>query len=415
MSSLNTMFLITGLAVGAIIAWWLTTRKTSTTTIDLSNKLDSARDEVLRQKVETEVLRTRLENEQKSAQEKLDLLALNRDQLKSDFENLANRIFEEKGKSFTEQNKTNMDSILTPLREQLGDFKKKVEDVYDKESRDRTTLFNEISRLKDLNQQISRDAVNLTNALKGESKTQGNWGEVILERILEQSGLEKGREYEVQVKSHDEDGSRRAPDVIVRLPDGKDIVIDAKVTLTAYERYCSAESDTEREQALKEHLTSMINHLKNLSDKKYEELTELRTLDFVLMFIPVDGALHLAVSSDPGLFNRAMEKNIIMVTPSNLLATLRIIRNIWRTEQQNKHALEIADKAGSLYDKFVAFVEDIELIDKHLDKAKDAVSETRKKLSTGKGNLVKRAQELLNMGVKAKKELADTFISECED
>lgn len=402
---------LAGFIIGAFGSWILIVHRNTSAQKDLL----AAKDEFSNQKIETEILRTRLEEEKKQSEEKIILLQQARDQMKSDFENLANRIFEEKGKKITEQNRTSLDSILVPLREQIGDFRKKVEDVYDKESRDRSVLVEQITQLRDLNQQISKDAVNLTNALKGESKTQGNWGELILEKVLEQSGLEQGREYDVQVSTRDEEGGRRAPDVIVRLPGEKDIVIDSKVSLSAYERYCSADTDEDRDQALKEHIISLNNHIRNLGNKKYEDLPGIRSLDFVLMFIPIDGALHLAVGNDKELYSRAMNLNIYMVTPSNLLATLRVVSNMWRTESQNRHAMQIAEKAGGLYDKFVGYINDMDNIGKHLDKAREVFQESRSKLSTGKGNLVKRAQELVDMGVKARKALPDTATAESED
>ena len=355
-------------------------------------------------------LETRLEDERRNAAEKLVLLQEAREQLKMEFQNVANKIFEDKSQKFTEQNRENIEGVLKPMREQLLDFKKKVEDVYDKESKDRVSLLNEIIHLKTLNERISEDAVNLTNALKGQSKTRGAWGEMILERVLEESGLQKGREYEVQTMYAGEEGQRRHPDVIVHLPEGKDIVIDSKVSLTAYEKYCTAGTDEKREKRLKEHIISVRTHIKALSEKRYEELEGIRTLDFVLMFMPIEGAFWTAIESEQGLFNEAFNKNIMLVSPSTLLATLRIINNIWRYEDQNKNALIIAKKAGDLFDKFVGFVEVLDDVGQKIDKARESYQTARKRLIDGRGNLVRRTTELRQLGVKAQKELPEGLV-----
>ncbi len=355
-------------------------------------------------------LETRLEDERKNAEEKLSLLQEARDQLKLEFQNVANKIFEDKSQKFTEQNKENIEGVLKPVREQLSEFKKKIEDVYDKESKERVSLVNEIGHLKTLNERISEDAINLTNALKGQSKTRGAWGEMILERVLEESGLQKGREYEAQAMYASEEGQRRHPDVIVHLPEGKDIVIDSKVSLKAYEKYCSADTDEKREKRLKEHVISIRTHIKTLSDKRYEELEGIRTLDFVLMFMPIEGAFWTAIESEQGLFNEAFDKNIMLVSPSTLLATLRIISNVWRYEDQNKNALIIAKKAGDLYGKFVGFVEALDDVGDKIGKAQEAYVTANNRLSKGKGNLVRRTEELKQLGVKAKKELPEGLV-----
>ncbi len=350
----------------------------------------------------------------KHAQEKIDLLTEARQQLTTEFQNLANRIFEEKGKVFADQNKNNLDGVLNPLREQIDVFKKKVEDVYDKETRDRVSLFEEIKNLKNLNQQISKEAVNLTNALKGDSKVQGNWGEVVLERVLEESGLQKGREYEIQTSLQDENGRRFQPDVIVRLPEGKDVIIDSKVSLKAYECYFSAKTNEDRALAFKEHIGSMRNHIKELSSKKYEDLTGVRSLDFVLMFVPIEAAFLAAIQQDRELFSAAFEKNIMVVSPSTLFVTLRTIQNIWRYEDQTQNSREIAKKAGGLYDKFVGFIESLEEVGKQLDKAKESYNMAHKRLSSGTGNLVKRTEELKKLGVTAKNNLSEALVEKAE-
>jgi len=349
-------------------------------------------------------LETQLVSEHKINEEKSQLFNQARDQLKQDFAHLANQIFEDKTQRFSKDSRESIGNILSPLREQLGDFKRKVEDVYDKETRDRQALYQQIEHLKQLNQQMSQDAINLTQALKGDSKVQGNWGEVILERVLEESGLRKGHEYETQV-SLSAEGKRYQPDVIVRLPDEKDMIIDAKVSLTGYERYCSGGKSAEREQYLIEHVQSIRNHVRGLGQKAYEKLEGVRTLDFVLMFIPVEGAFLLALEHDQSLFRYAFQRNIILVSPTTLLVTLRTVQNIWRFEQQNQNAQAIAKRGGELYDKFVSFVESMDDLGKHLDRAQGAYDDSYKRLSTGKGNLVNQAVSLSNLGVTGKKQL----------
>lgn len=350
-------------------------------------------------------LETQLQEERRHGEEKLRLLNEAKVQLNLEFQNLANKILEEKSLKFTEQNKTNIEQVLNPLREQLGDFRRKVEDVYEKESKDRMSLFHEIGSLKALNQRISEDAVNLVNALKGNTKTQGNWGEVILERVLEESGLRNGHEYETQGSFTTEEGQRFRPDVIVHLPDKKDIVIDSKVSLTAYERYCSADNDIERQAALKEHITSLRNHVRGLSGKRYEDLPGLKTLDFIFMFMPIEAAFIVAVETDRDLFREAFDQNIIIVSPSTLLASLKTVHNIWRYERQNQNALEIADRAGALYDQFVAFEDALSDVGDKLGKAQNAYDTAHKRLISGKGNLVNRVEQIKKLGAKAKKSL----------
>lgn len=350
-------------------------------------------------------LKLQLQHEKKQAEEKIALLNEAKEQLKLEFQNLANQIFEAKGKKFTDQNQTNLNTLLSPLKEQLKDFKAKVEDVYVKEAKDRTTLFNEIVNLKNLNQQISEDAINLTKALKGENKTQGNWGEMILERVLEESGLHKGREYVTQGSFTSEEGKRLQPDVVVHLPDGKDVVIDSKVSLNAYERFCSAETDEERSQAIKEHIQSIQSHVKGLSGKDYSSLTELRSLDFVLMFIPIEAAFLSAVEEEPALFSQAFDRNIMIVCPSTLLVTLRTIQNNWRYEYQNQNATKIADQAGGIYDQLVLFVDSLEDVGDKLGKAQDAFTTAQRRLVDGRGNLVRRVEGLKKLGAKTKKQL----------
>ena len=360
-------------------------------------------------------LNTLLEDERKSSQEKLSLLENAEKNMTSAFENLSNKIIEEKSKKFTEQNKLNISETLTPLREQLGDFKKKIEDVYDKETRDRVSLFNEITSLKSLNQQMSKDAINLTRALKGESKTRGNWGEVILQRVLEDSGLKNGREYEAQESYRDEHGKLFYPDVVVHLPDNKDVVIDSKISLNAYERFYAADDDEEQKQALTEHLDAIRTHISDLQGKNYDELVKINSLDMVLMFVPIEPALMLAVEQDENLFNDAFKRGIFLVSPSTLTMNLQIIHNMWRYEYQNKNAKEIAKRAGDMYDKFVGFVDALEDVGDKLDKAQSAYQTAHNRLTDGRGNLVGRAEAIHKLGLQTNKKLDKELVDNQSD
>ena len=304
-------------------------------------------------------LKTSLAEQQNQNKEKLALLDEAKERMNTEFKNIANEIFESKQQLFKAESKEQLGNLLSPLSERIKEFEKRVETAYNEESKERYSLVKEIRNLQDLNARISKDAINLTNALKGENKVQGTWGEIVLERVLEKSGLERGREYEIQVSMKNEEGRRLQPDVVVHLPEGKDVVIDSKVSLTAYERYCSSDDDTERAESLKLHIQSLRSHIKQLGDKDYHNLDGVKTLDFVLLFVPIEAAFSLAVQTNDDLFSDAFDKNIVMVAPSTLLATLRTIQNIWRYEQQNKNAQEIASRAGALYDKFVSFVSDL--------------------------------------------------------
>ena len=356
----------------------------------------------------------RLEAEQQHHTEKLALLEQAGERMQQQFRHLGQQIFEDNSRKFGVQQQDKIQHLLQPLREQLGDFRRRVDDVYDKEARDRQGLAEQITQLKQLNLQMSEDAVNLTNALKGENKTQGNWGELVLERVLEESGLRRGYEYELQVSGTNDEGRRLQPDVVIHLPEQKDIVVDAKVSLVAYERYCSSEDEDERQAALREHLLSVKRHVKGLSDKGYETLKGVRTLDFVLLFIPVETAFLTALEQDQQLFGDAFERNILLVSPSTLLVTLRTINNIWRYEKQNVNALEIAKRGGELYDKFVGFVDAMEDVGKYIDNSRKAYDTAMRRLSSGKGNLVNRATALKKLGIRAKKELATELVERAE-
>jgi DNA recombination protein RmuC len=327
-----------------------------------------------------------------------------------EFENLANKILEEKTNKFTEQNKENMKTILNPLQEKIQLFEKKVDDTH-KESIDyHAALRQQILGLREMNEQMSKETINLTKALKGDSKMQGNWGELVLERVLEKSGLEKGREYEVQQSFTNEEGSRILPDVIINLPDGKKMVVDSKVSLTAYEKFVNEEDDDAKATFLKEHVHSVKRHVDQLSDKNYQDIYEMESPDFVLLFIPIEPAFALALNEDNTLYNKAFEKNIVIVTPSTLLATLRTIDSMWTNQKQQENAIEIARQAGALYDKFEGFVGDLIKIGKKMDEAKGEYGNAMNKLVEGKGNLVRSAEKLKKMGAKAKKALPENII-----
>ncbi len=343
--------------------------------------------------------------EKVALEDKLVLLKEAREQLNSEFKVLANKIFDEKQRQFNEQSQTALQASVDPLKAQIESFRKKVEDAYDKENAERNKLVGSIAELQKQTLQIGQDAINLTQALKGDNKAQGNWGEVILERLLEESGLQKGREYDVQVALKDEEGHRRNPDVILRLPEGKDIVIDSKVSLIHYERSVSAVDETDRESAIKQHVASVRTHIQQLSSKSYEKLEGIRSLDFVFLFVPVEAAFMAALQKDPALFQEAYAKHIVLVSPTTLLASLRTVENIWRYEKQNRNAEEIAKQAGGLHDQFVLLFESFEEIGKQLDKANAAYDTTRKRWVSGRGNLMRRVDGLRELGAKTKKRI----------
>ena len=345
--------------------------------------------------------------EKENLKEKINFLENNKQQMKLEFENLANKLFDEKEKKST----TNLTFVLSSFKEQLDSFSKRVNDIYNDETKQRSSLLTEIKNLKELNNQISNDAINLTKALKGQNKTQGDWGEMILSSILDQTGLREGKEYKIQGSFTSAEGKRLRPDVIVHLPSNKDIVIDSKVSLNAYINYSKAENEDEKQQASKELVKSITSHIKDLSSKSYENIDGVKTLDFVLMFIPIEGAFLLATSSDDNLFKLAFDNNIMLVSPSTLYVTLRTIENIWRNEHQNENAQLISKKAADLYDKFVAFVGDIEDIGTNITRTQKAYDGAINKLSSGNGNLIRRTEEFLELGVKPKKQLPNRYLS----
>jgi len=328
-----------------------------------------------------------------------------------EFENLANKILDEKSNKFTEQNKENMKNILSPLQEKIQLFEKRVDDTH-KESIDyHAALRQQIVGLREMNIQMSKETLNLTKALKGDSKMQGNWGELILERVLEKSGLEKDREYFVQQSHTTPDGNRVFPDVVINLPDGKKMIVDSKVSLTAYEKYINEEDESLKNSSLKEHINSLKRHVDQLGDKNYHDLYQIESPDFVLLFIPMEPAFALALNEDTTLYNKAFEKNIIIVTPSTLLATLRTIDSMWTNQKQQENAFEIARQAGALYDKFEGFVADLIKIGKKIDESKGEYQGAMNKLVDGSGNLIKRVENLKKMGAKTQKSLPENILS----
>ena len=332
-----------------------------------------------------------------------------------EFENLANKILDEKSSKFTAQNKENIKNILSPLQEKIKGFEDKVEKTH-KESIDyHAALRQQILGLKELNQQMSKETLNLTKALKGDNKIQGNWGELVLERVLEKSGLEKDREYFVQQSFTNDDGRRILPDVVIHLPDNKKMIVDSKVSLVAYEQYINEEDETLKERFLKEHVASLKRHVDQLSDKKYEDIYKIESPDFVLLFIPIEPAFAIALNADTYLYNKAFEKNIIIVTPSTLLATLRTIDTMWNNEKQQRNALEIARQAGALYDKFQGLLIDLIGIGKRIDESKKEYSSAMNKLVEGRGNIITSVEKLKKMGAKAKKSLPEKIIERARE
>ncbi|MFQ3217920.1 MAG: DNA recombination protein RmuC [Paraglaciecola sp.] len=352
----------------------------------------------------------RFEQEQLASREKLALLESSEQRLQQQFENLANKIFEQKQTSFAQSSKAGLDALLSPLKDQIEGFKKQVNDQYVREGQERASLKTEIMGLKELNQQITHDAAALTKALKGDNKQQGNWGEVVLERILKDSGLREGHEFDTQVALKNAQGKSYQPDVVVHLPNDKDVVIDSKVSLGAYERYFNEEDETVRQVHLNQHVTSLRNHIKELGKKDYQDLKGIRTLDYVLMFIPIEPAFLLAAEHAPELVKLAFDHNIMLVSPTNLLVALRTINNIWQYEYQNQNAQKIAEHAARLYDKFHGFVSDMEKVGKSIEATQKNFDGAMNKLSTGKGNLVRQVEQFRSLGVQSNKKLGSALL-----
>jgi len=425
---MEIIYLVVGIIIGAIAVWFIASSKFKGESgrvegrsvilerekSNLENNLSTERQKV----IELNSKLSALESDYKNLQTKLTEQKAEVDELQQkftkEFENLANKIFEEKTNKFSEQSKTNLSEILNPLRDKISEFQNKVEETNEKSIGRFGELRQQLSMLKDMNQQITQEAKNLTEALKGQSKTQGNWGEFVLESILEKSGLVKGREYVVQESLTSESGKRFQPDVIIKLPENKSIVIDSKVSLVGYEKFVSEENDHQKQLGLREHINSIRTHIKNLNSKNYQNLYQLESLDFVLMFMPIEPAFALAVQNDPTIFNDAFEMNIVIVSPSTLLATLRTISSIWRQENQNRNALEIAKQSGDMLDKFTAFVDDLISVGKGLVNAKDNYDKAMNKLTDGRGNLISRSEKIKKLGAKASKSLPPNIINRAD-
>lgn len=443
---IDIVFLVIGLIIGFALAWFIAKSKFANQE-STNNELDLLQQDVINLSSDIKVkddrlsvlsqnlleLKTELsekENMINNLQRNLagkdsDLKHLNerlvenknevnelQDKFKIEFENLANKILEEKTGKFTEQNKKNLDDILNPLKEKIQQFEQKVDETHKKDIADRASIQERIKNLIETSNQISEDAKNLTKALKGDSKTQGNWGELILENILEQSGLVKDREYFVQQSYRDESGSRYQPDVIIKFPDNRNVIIDSKVSLTAYERFVAADDKDVQEKALSDHIISIKNHIKELSEKKYQDLVDIKSLDFVMMFLPIEPSFLIAIQREPELWNFAYQKGIILISPTNLIAVLKMVSNFWEQDRQNKNVMEIARQSGALYDKFVGFVNDLNDIGNKLDSTKKAFDGAMNKISTGKGNLISSAQKIKELGAKTKKELPKELFEE---
>ena len=422
---MDILFLFIGLALGFIAAWLIFRSRNDGSArsavekskiyeqqiLELKQSLSDKERALIDLTAQFSARETELKNLNVRLQEqKAEMLEMG-ERFKTEFRNLANDILEDKSKKFTEQNKANLDQILKPLGEKIREFEKKVEETYDKETQQRVSLREEVRRLAELNQQISKEAQSLTKALKGDSKTQGNWGEVVLESILERTGLRKGIEYTVQNTFYDDDNQKMISDVIVHYPGERSIVIDSKVTLTDYERFITATDEVSRDEALKAHLGAVKKRINELATKNYQDIEEIKTLDFIILFMPVEPAYLIAIQNDPQLWSYAYEKRILLISPTNLVAVLKMIDSLWKQEYQNKNVLEIARQGGELFDKFVGFVDDLKDVGSRLQQAQKSYDDSLKKLSTGRGNLVKKAQDLQKLGLKTKKNLPEDLLN----
>lgn len=378
----------------------------------LAISLRTERDQALQNAIRLEAA---LDSERKQGLGRIESLNEAKEALTSQFKNLANEILEDKSKRFTEQNVANLDALLKPLQTKLSEFKEQVNASYGNEARERFALKSEIERLANLNLRMSDETRSLTQALKGDSKVQGNWGELVLESILESSGLRKGEEYLVQNSHTQTDGSRLQPDVVVKLPEGRSLVVDSKVSITAYSRHAEASDPVIAAQELAAHIQSLRQHIQGLSSKNYSSLYGIGSVDFVLMFVPIEPAFLLALKTAPNLYQEALAKNIVLVCPSTLMATLRTVAHLWRQDSQNRNALEIAKQCGTLYDKFVGFVDDLEKLGQRLDQAQTSYHDAFNKLKSGKGNLIRTAEKVRELGVKPSKNLSAPLIESSTD
>lgn len=426
---MEVLFILIGLITGSIFTFFILkskfkskidvaeerTRIFEEQNKNLTSELNTEREKILELNSSFSSLNADYNNLQKTLAEQKEETEKLQEKFAAEFENLANKILEEKSSKFTIQNKENLDQILKPLGEKIKDFEKKVNEVYVTDSKERASLATQLKNLQELNQMMAKEANNLTNALKGETKTMGNWGEFILEGILEKSGLVKGREYKMQENFTNEEGRRLQPDVIVYLPDSKCIIIDSKVSLLAYENYSSSVNENEKLNSLKEHIASIKRHIRDLSSKNYQNIYQIKSLDFVLLFMPIEPAFSLAIQNETGLFNEAFDKNIVIVSPSTLLATLRTIANIWRQEYQNNNVLEIARQSGALYDKFQGLVSDLIDLGNRMKTMHSGYDNAMKKLYTGRGNLIKSVENIKKLGAKTSKSLPQSLLDRAND
>jgi len=429
---MEIILLIAGVIVGVLLGFFIAKSKQSTLTSKIEEKeraitekdiqIGDARAETEHERAKVIALGNELSAskanyvniEKRLAEQKGEIEDLQK-KFTDQFEVIASKILEDKSRRFTEQNKENLDLILNPFKEKIDNFKEKVEKVYKSESDERNILKGEINKLIDLNKQISEEAENLTKALKGDVKKQGNWGEFVLERVLERSGLVKDREYKMQVSSTDMDGKRTQPDVVVYLPENKHIIIDSKVSLIAYDKFVNSDNENDRAVFLKEHLTSLKNHIKGLSDKNYQSTSNFNSPDFVLLFVPIESSFSLIVESDTEVFNYAWDRKIQIVTPSTLLISLMTIASLWQREKQNKFALEIAEVGGSMYDKFESLIKDLIEVGNRIKQTKDSYEDAMKKLHTGSGNLIKQVEKMKKLGANAKKSLPLHLLERSEE
>ncbi len=379
---------------------------------EAAQRIESLQAETARLNEKNAVLETKLELEKTQFEEKLALLKESKAELSLQFKNLANEIFDDKSKRFEERNTVALSGLLNPLQEKIKTFEKRVEDSYNAEARERFSLSSELKKLHELNDRLGVEAANLVNALKGDNKSQGNWGEMILTTLLERSGLTKGKEYDVQVSLNSQDGARLQPDVVVHMPEGRDIIIDSKVSLKAWEAFTSADDAAERESHIKAHVQSIRSHVRGLSAKSYQNLVGVNTLDYVFLFMPIEAAYSVAIQQDPDLNQDAFERNVIFVGPATLLTTLKTVQNLWRFEQQNQNAKQIAESAGKLYDKFVGFSEDIEELGKKMEAANTSYDKAYNKLKSGRGNLISRTEKLRLLGAKTAKQHKTAVLQE---
>ena len=379
---------------------------------NLKRELDSEREKLSEAMKSLEGSRSYLKAQQEKIDEQKAEIRNNQEKFNKDFELIASRILDEKTKKFTEENRTNLDIILNPFKENIKAFEEKVEKVYKAESDERNVLKGHINQLIEQSNLMNLETQNLTKALKGDNKKQGNWGEMILERVLERSGLVKDQEYRIQASHQSAEGGRFQPDVVIDLPDDKHLIIDAKVSLIAYERLVNSETEEDRDLFTKQHVASIRNHIQELSSKKYSELYKINSPDFVMLFVPIESSFGIAVQKDAELFNFAWDKRVVIVSPSTLLATLRTIASMWKQERQNRNVMEIARLSGEMYDKFIGFVNDMEGIGKNIRLSQDAYDKAINKLSSGRGNLSITAEKIKKLGAKTGKQLDQKFINE---